>query len=69
MCTGVIQRPVAQPIRWQPRIDRDEQGKAKAILIAGIVMLTIGISLVLGMILRIVFKDEKRRAKFLVSFL
>lgn len=67
MCTGVIQRPVAQPIRWQPRIDRGRERKATAILIAGIVMLTIGILLVVGMILRIVFKDEKRRAKVTVS--
>lgn len=63
MCTGVIQRPIAQPIRWQPSVNRGEQRKAKAILIAGIVMLTVGILLVLGAVLRAVFKDEKRRAK------
>jgi hypothetical protein len=69
MCTGVIQRPIAQPIHWQPAVNRGEQRKAKAILIAGIVMLTVGIVLVVGAILRAVFKDEKRRAKVKVSSL
>ena len=66
MCTGVIQRPV-QPIRWPPRIDRGRERKATGVLIAGIVMLTVGILMVVGMVLRIVFKDEKRRAKVKVS--
>lgn len=68
MCTGVISRPIAQPIRWQPRIDRGRERRANAIFIAGIVMLSVGIAMVLGMILRTVFKDEKRRAKVRVSF-
>ena len=69
MCTGVIQRPAAQPIRSQPRVDMGRERTAKAILIAGIVTLTVGILLVVGMILRIVFKNEKRRAKFRVGLL
>lgn len=67
MCTGVISRPVPQPIRWQPRVDRGRERRATAIFIAGIVMLSVGIALILGLILRAVFKDEKRRAKFRVG--
>ena len=68
MCTGVIQRPVQKPVRLQPPIDWQRERRATAILIAGIVMLTVGILLVVGMILRVVFKNEKRRAKVKVSF-
>jgi hypothetical protein len=67
-CTGVIQRPIQRPVRGQPQIDRGRERKATAILIAGIVMLTVGILLVVGLFLRVVFKDEKRRAKVKVSF-
>jgi hypothetical protein len=68
MCTGVINRPIPQPIRWQrPRIDRARERRANALFIAGIVMLSVGIAMMLGMVFRTVFKDEKRRAKFRVS--
>ena len=67
MCTGVISRPVTQPIRWQPSVDRGKERRANGIFIAGIVMLSVGIVMLLGMILRAVFKDEKRMAKFKVS--
>jgi hypothetical protein len=65
MCTGNIQRPMVPQIRWRSGYGSENQ--AKKVLISGIVKLAAGCVLVLAMILRAIFRDEKRRAKVKVS--
>lgn len=64
-CTGIIQRPTPPPA-WRPSFDRALERRANAIMTAGLVMLSFGIFLTVAVILRAIFKDEKRRANIQV---